>query len=326
MLDAVESGTQVTPSGPTCSAARPGRVRRLAERLEHVLGGNGASLACDELGYEGGSVALRMITLFHNVGSSHPVSARLMLGPSQLMGPFGLDEKTRNAVQDSLFAAAESLIACWVVRERLVMAVRERRNAPIPRNGDTVDLRNISLGETLRDGVREWLERFKDADRDARKLFEAFGYPAIGEGDYASYANQLETAGAVAEPSPLLRHLRHVETWIREILHKRNAHAHPGGRNGTLYVEDFDLDGDSLTPPRWRRGEPSEKGKLGAGTHTEVAADINLSTTALLEFIEENLVHLLQWRNRAAGIQIRILEIPEDRRDPVRPERFEATL
>jgi len=245
-----------------------------------------------------------------------------MLGPGHLMGPFGLEEKVRNDIQDCLMAAAGSLVACWSVRDRLVAAVHERRNAPVPRNGAAADLRNISLGESLRDGVREWLERFKDADRDARKLFESFGLPAIGDGDYASYANRLEAAGTVTEPSQLLRHLRHVETWIREILQKRNTLAHPGGRNGTLYVEDFDFDGAALIPPRWRRGEPSEDGKLGAGAFTDVVSDIDAATTALLEFIEENLVYLLLWRNRAAAIQIGIGEIPTDRRNPQRPERF----
>jgi len=71
-------------------------------------------------------MAINLVTLFHNAGSSHPVVARLMLGPSHLMGPFGIDEAMTNAVSASLTTAAESLIACYDLRTRLMAAIEER--------------------------------------------------------------------------------------------------------------------------------------------------------------------------------------------------------
>ena len=106
------------------------------------------------------------------------------------------------------------------------------------------------------------------------------------------------------------------EKWAGELIYKRNAVEHPGGRAGTLYVENIALSPDGrFILPRWHRDENEPFG-LFPDLETYLDNMLTLAEDLLVSCIHHNMRHEI----------IQFVEIPIVERNPECPVRLTVQI
>jgi hypothetical protein len=108
------------------------------------------------------------------------------------------------------------------------------------------------------------------------------------------------------------------QEWTTEVVRKRNAAEHPGGRSGTLVIKNIELDGalaGKYLPPRWKRS---------GCVDSAILRDMDCILDNLLSLAEDLLV--LAIRNNPISNIIEFYEIAPAERDPCCPVRLRISL
>ena len=106
------------------------------------------------------------------------------------------------------------------------------------------------------------------------------------------------------------------QPWVGDLIRLRNAVEHPGGRSGTLYIENVALHptGKMVLPVWW----------LDVGVGVNLLSDIDTSFCNLCTLAEDMLIECI----RKTGLvdYIAFYEIPVEQRDRTCPKRIGVTL
>jgi hypothetical protein len=143
------------------------------------------------------------------------------------------------------------------------------------------------------------------------KFHEASGFYADrkkGDGKIAKWAQEKFGAG-----DPFSKMLESEQSWIEEVIRKRNAVEHPGGKSGTLHIRNFwQVPDGRFALPVWHRDDMEPTG---------IFPDLEVTLDNLLTLAEDVLVSCIVHKNRH-GDAIAFAEIPEQERAPGCPQRI----
>ncbi|MBY5775678.1 hypothetical protein [Rhizobium leguminosarum] len=177
---------------------------------------------------------------------------------------------------------------------------------------DDVENFLTSAKQYLRDLVAPFNKIFRATLKEDASVF--WDSKGVDNSDAAVWS-----ARAYGDDHSLTKTLRGDAPWIAELIKRRNAMEHPGGRCGTLILENYRLAGPTFAMPSWRRDSAGTKGNSSL-----LLPDLDHYLIAMLELGEEIV---------AQGVKIRpvhehldVYEIPADKRDRSNPKRFKVGL
>jgi hypothetical protein len=106
------------------------------------------------------------------------------------------------------------------------------------------------------------------------------------------------------------------QEWTGELIRKRNAAEHPGGKSGTLHIENFTSAPDGrFFLPRWHRDQNDPFGLF---------PDLETSLDNMLTLGEDMLVSCIRHKTKFNAIQF--VEIPVEKRNPACPFRLTVQM
>jgi aspartyl-tRNA(Asn)/glutamyl-tRNA(Gln) amidotransferase subunit B len=210
------------------------------------------------------------------------------------------------------------LLDCHKSRDLLAQKVREK--LPKQQNSQIRELPHV-IG--LQGIVEGYLYDTKNYLRDLLRLFEivygcnlkegsAFAdLKGKGESDLAEWA-----AANFGKNHSFTKLLKTENVWT-ELVRMRNAIEHPGGKSGTLSIQNIRLGQtlDQYILPTWARtGRPE----------TDILNDMAVGLDNMLTLAEDLLVLTVLDKPRVK--QITVVEIPAKERDPICPVRLRIAL
>jgi hypothetical protein len=211
------------------------------------------------------------------------------------------------------------LVACLDEAEPIIKGVEEGK-ATIEGGGVKGNPAGTAIQLPAVPSLRAHVEGFPYNVKAAlREIAKVFG-PFYGQDFDHRFQKIRQWAESTYGPDdPLTKMLQSDAHWIEHVIGMRNAVAHPGSRDGTLFVEDFKVVQSQpkllVAEPSWRRdAEPPN----------QIAHDMSVIMDNLLTLFEELLVDGLM--RLAPNGPLVIYEVPEDQRDPMCPVRLMVTL
>ncbi len=244
--------------------------------------------------------------------------ARLVLQMHDLLQCTRFTSDMRSKITDASFAVSERLVNCWKIQDKLVAACDNAERELPPSPGPHL-LHLPHVIELQRDS-ETFLYEAKNFLRDLICIIN------IAFGTSFSEANQLfirkkDSILVWAERTfhpddPINVRLRLHKDWIKEMVFKRNAVEHPGGRrSGPSTSKTMPMIDGSLRRPVWYQDQDTPK---------NIENDMRLLCDNMLLFAEELIVIIAQ--RAMIGTPFCIREIPEQRRDRHVPMRFVVHL
>jgi len=255
-------------------------------------------------------------------GTSNPIVARLSIQTKDLLQFYNLSDTQRNDLWGIFFNNLQpKLMACFRISEKLAQEVRGHQKSiddhgiPTQAQGRAYTLPFIL---DLEHSAETFLYNAKSVLRD---LTEAFRL--LFQKDFqkeARFDKVLEWAQLQFGPNdPFVKILADDQKWIVRIVRMRNAVEHPGGRSGTLHIENFTSIEQNRTifvvEPVWY---------LNHEEKVPIVREMEVMVSDLLTFCEETLLLCLEHFKK--GFPIIIAEIPEAQRDADCPVRFRMTV
>jgi hypothetical protein len=254
-----------------------------------------------------------------DVGTSNPIIARLSMQTNDLVKMFPLTDKQKEDIF-GLFGmkVSDRLVSCYKILSKLqdeLNKVNQTDNSEYFK-GNTV-YTPIVMG--LRYMCESFLYEAKSTLRDILGIFDIFFNKKFSEAHYnKAYEWAKEEFGVDDKLTKMLKDDH--DSWIQEIIFKRNAVEHPGGRSGYINIDDIKLISKENPPyfeaPKWYRN--NEKA-------SPIHADIAVFIENTLELCEDLLVILLE-KLPKGDLPLVIVEIPPEQRDPGCPVRLKVTL
>lgn len=256
-----------------------------------------------------------------NYGTRNIVVARLKIQIHDLVQWANLPTDRRKQVVAVYGELAERLIKCHEVYDRLLAAhntaLDELRPNPDPRIKSVPHLIDLS-GE-----IKPFLYESKNFLRELLRVINIF----FGTGFHTASVfcalagkrneNLVEWATKkFGTPDPFTTMLVTEQDWAGELIRKRNAVEHPGGRSGALDIENFkSMQDGGFVPPVWHRDrEPP----------TEILHDLETYLDNLLTLAEDMLVSCIFHTTPDSIVQF--VEIPEKDRASSCPVRLRIQL
>ncbi|WP_336489974.1 hypothetical protein [Methylobacterium nigriterrae] len=258
-----------------------------------------------------------------NVGTRHPVMARLSLQSGELLKWLDVEAEVRDEIGKLyMLSLTEHLLRCHEHRdtlfERLAKSVEEVGQHKDPRVREVPHVSGL-------DGIAEgFLVDVKKFLRDLLTVFQlTYGYEPKDASDLADvkgrgYSDVGKWAESTFGPDDNLTAMLKAEAnWVTELVKMRNAVEHPADRSGTLTIRNVRLhpDGDGWVRPTWQRtGKPEQ----------DILSDMDTAMDSLLTLAEEVLVAIVL--KRRTFEHVTVFEVPEASRDPICPIRFVVNL
>ena len=257
-----------------------------------------------------------------DVGTAHPVVARLGVQCTDLIKWIDIEESKRNELTELYVRTlTDRLLRCHQFRDDLVAKInstveaqravqRDKRIREVPH---IVGLQGIAEGflYEAKNYLRDLLNLFRIGY--GCKLTDASAITNLkgnGVSDLVSWA--ISTFGPGGDLTKLLRI---EQEWVAEPVRMRNAVEHPGGLSGTLTLNNIRAvpnQPDSYIPPTWARtGRPDGY----------IVEDMDACLDNMLTVAEDLLVCVVMDKSKAKNL-ITVLEIPVQDRDPACPIRF----
>lgn len=259
-----------------------------------------------------------------NHGVSHPVPARLVIQTDELLKFTRIDKKAQADVMQVYLELHRRLLQCHDIADR-IFAERDRTVASfigeLGKGNSTIPyVINLEMEaesfllvakQYLRDLVKA-LNLLLNANLavDAKVWWESKG---SGTTEVVKWATK-----TFGDQHPDTKMFAEEQVWVSELVKKRNAVEHPGGKSGTLIIENFKATKEGIVAPSWRR-EGSANPKP-----TDIFQDIRVNLNNMLTLAEDIVVIAVHQEIR--GRPIRIAEIPAEQRDRTMPVRLKVVL
>ena len=175
------------------------------------------------------------------------------------MQPFGLGKEKEDAIFEIYFNEVQTrLIRCMEMSNKICDEIKNNIDE-MKKNG----LQTQSQGQVLHlphvtqltENVEVFLYNSKSALRDIAKIF----MPLFGKKFDHSRYNEISDWAKVkfGEDSNLHRLIAANQSWIKDVVGRRNAVEHPSGHSGQLHIYNFELEENGLNknivPPLWHR-------------------------------------------------------------------------
>lgn len=258
-----------------------------------------------------------------NYGTVYPFIARLKVQPRELIQWAELSEPERGQVLVVYFEVADRYIKCHEAAARLFSAVEVALKDIKPSSNARVMHVPYAIGVNAE--VETFLYEAKNYLRDLLKVMNIFFGTSFIEAsqffdaDWKSYDAVTVTKWAAANfgaDDPFTLMLSSESVWISNLIQNRNAVEHPGGKSGTLHIDNIQpAPNGRFFPPLWHRDQ---------NPPTSLIDDIRVIMDNLLTLAEDLLVSCIHHKTRF-GI-VRFVEVPEQERNPECPVRLRATL
>lgn len=256
-----------------------------------------------------------------NYGTQHPVVARLKVQTHELLQWADLSKDKQAAVMAVYFELADRLLKCHEVHGRLTAAFKttmeEFRPSADPR------IKNVPHLIGLKGEVETFLYEAKNYLRALLGVIEIFFDASFDEASALYDPKGKGTSDLVAWATKTFGASDHFTTmlvseqeWVGELIRKRNAVEHPGGKSGTLHIENFTPSPDGrFILPRWHRDANELFGLF---------PDLETYLENLLTLGEDMLVSCVHHKTRHQIIQF--VEIPVVDRRPECPVRLTVQI
>lgn len=261
-----------------------------------------------------------------NHGVSHPVVARLAVQTSELVGFSTLSKEKRDAICELYMSDLQRrLLKCHDIFNRLQTATREAA-ASAEKDQESATGRVVMLPAVvgLVDETESFLYEVKNYLRDLLHLFRIlFDYPEEIEASKfydpkdGGDSKLVKWASATfGDKDQLTILLRSEQGWIGQLIRKRNAIEHPGGRSGTLAIHNVRMRADRrFIAPSWSLdGEPE----------TDIYTEMSVAMENLLTIGEDLLA--ISLKKFFGELPVEFYEIPLEQRDALIPKRLKAGL
>jgi hypothetical protein len=209
-------------------------------------------------------------------GTSHPVVARLIMQCRELLPWAGLPNEKQRVVHNIHYQLKNRLLKCHEGYDRLVAA--KKKTLQIPQ----LDPYLIGLENEAQTFLYDSKNYFRDLlgiinvffGTDFDKASDLYDASAKGDGKLTRWASR-----KFGTRDPFAVMLRAQQGWIGELIRKRNAVEHIGGKSGTLTIANFTQRPDGrFTPPSWHRDNLSP---------TDLLADIQAAIDDMLTLAED---------------------------------------
>jgi hypothetical protein len=255
-----------------------------------------------------------------NYGTTNPVVARLNVQTHDLLQWADLPQQRRDDVFGIYDGMKNRLLKCHEAQSRLCAALDETLSDDHFNPDGTLKSRPYLIG--LENEVETILYEQKNFLRDLLKVVNIFFNT---EFDEASAFYDAKTGGdgkltkwakeALGGDDPFPEMLQHKQGWIGEVIRKRNAAEHPGGKSGTLHIVNFEQAPDGrFNMPVWYRDDMPPTG---------IFPDLEDLLDNLLTLAEDVLVSCIVHKNKHVDM-IAFVGIPEQERDKKCPKRIRA--
>ncbi len=257
-------------------------------------------------------------------GTANPIVARLALQSFEMLKSIDLTDKERETASKQLYDLHNRLLRCY----DCIRNLHERNEETIEKTGQIFAARNRSIPFIigLQDEVETFLTSAKQYLRDLVAPMNVIyrsnlKHDAAVFWDKAGKSSAAEkwAAANIGADVGLVKILRDDADWIGELIKRRNAMEHPGDRSGTLVIENYRFTGPTVAPPQWRRDVEGRE-----GDRSPILQDLDTYLVNLLEFGEEIVAHGV--KARPLHEHLELYQIPEERRDPKNPARFQVGL
>jgi hypothetical protein len=252
-----------------------------------------------------------------DVGTSHPVVARLAAQTGEVLKWMNIDKGAHDAIMKLYVdALTQRLLRCHKIRDDLANKLNEGLSKYTAQpDGRAREVPHV-IG--LQEAAEEFLYQAKNFLRDLLGLFEiVYGCPLKDASDLTNMkgtgdSELVKWAAANLGPDHYLTQLLKTEQeWIAEVIRMRNAVEHPGGHSSTLKVTNVRVYPEGFVPPTWQRN---------SGAESSIIHDMDIILNNMLTFAEEVLVHAAM--DKVHTKHVRFYEIPVEQRRPEMPIRF----
>lgn len=254
-----------------------------------------------------------------DVGTSNPIIARLSMQTNDLVKMFPLRDKQKEDIF-GLFGiqVSDRLVSCYKIFLKLQDELTKvnQTNKSEYFKGNAVYTPSVM---DLRYMCESFLYEAKSTLRDILGIFDIFYNKKFSEAHYnKAYEWAKEKFGVDDVLTKMLKNDH--DTWIKEIVFKRNAVEHPGGRSGYINIDDIKLIGKEDPPyfesPKWYRNNDKA---------SPILVDMAVFIENTLELCEDLLVILLE-KLPKGDLSLIIVEIPPEQRDADCPVRLKVSL
>ncbi|MBU1317459.1 MAG: hypothetical protein KJ947_20275 [Alphaproteobacteria bacterium] len=255
-----------------------------------------------------------------NHGASNPIVARLCMQTMELVKMIKIPEDEQKRILMIYLDLHQKLLQCYEIQQRLQAA--DEATLSETEKHLTAGHRTVPFLVGLENESEAFLYAAKNYLRELVRVVNAIygtGFPInssifwddkeAGNSDLVVWARKL-----FGDSSPHTRMLEEEDHWISELIRKRNAVEHPGGKSGTLLFENYTVRDGRLYGPNWRREGKSSCPASG------VLQDIEVYLENLLTLAEDLLVEGVAL-NPVSELLV-VQYIPPDQRNPAAPVRL----
>ena len=256
-----------------------------------------------------------------NYGTRHPVVARLKVQTHELIQWADLPKERQQAVLEIYCGMADRFLKCHEAHDRLTAALKKAMDEVRP-DADS-RLKSVPHLIGLRGEVETFLYESKNYLRDMLGVIGVFFgeefdeasalYDPKGKGCSDLVAWATSTFGASDHFTTMLIT---EQDWVGELIRKRNAIEHPGGKSDRLHIENFTRSPDGrFILPHWYRDRNQPCGLF---------PDLDTYLDNMLTLGEDMLVSCIHHKTRFGIIQF--VEIPVADRRAECPMRLTVQL
>ncbi len=254
-----------------------------------------------------------------DVGTSNPIIARLSIQTNDLVKMFPLTDKQKEDIF-GLFGmkVRNRLVSCYKILSKLQDELKKVNETDKNKYFKDNAVYTPSVMD-LRYMCESFLYEAKSTLRDILGIFDIFYNKKFPEAHYnKAYKWAKEKFGEDDSLTKMLKDDH--DSWIQEMIFKRNAVEHPGGNSGYINIDDIKLISKENPPyfeaPKWYRNNDKS---------SPIHADMAVFIENTLELCEDLLVILLE-KLPKGDLPLVIVEIPHEQRDAGCPVRLKVSL
>jgi hypothetical protein len=201
-----------------------------------------------------------------NYGTQNPVVARLKVQTHELAQWSNLSEDKKLELSAVYFGLADRLLKCHEIYRRISAKIEREISEHRP-NADP-RMKKVPYVVGLRGEVENFLYESKSYLRDLLSVLDIFFGAKFDEASafYPTKAGGksklvIWAATKFGPSDHFTTMLASEQEWTAELIRKRNAVEHPGGRSGTLHIENFKpLPDGRFASPHWHRDHDQPTG------------------------------------------------------------------